>query len=582
MANKNIIAAGVAAGLAAVAAGVTTVIAQYKKKIDIKQVGKRVVNSVQLTVPHDEKYGNDAALTPPMGWSSWNLFANKIDEKLIMETAKAMKDSGLVDAGYQYLNLDDCWQSSMRDKEGRLQSDLHSFPSGIKRLRENVNEQGIKLGIYSSNGTHTCEDMPASLDYEAIDADTFAQWGIEYFKYDFCHNRPIPQRAPYIEKLIVSKEDGSNETEFKAEDALLKGSARVVEDKKLESGRYIAGLSGNLGSAEFNIDVPEAGEYILTLCIRKKSNSFKYVEILVNNNKKFVTTVPPSRFFSAIDGRHQVKIELDAGENIIKLYNPVASRQDSAAMQYTKMGKELLRASKEYAEKTGTNEKPICYSICEWGFNLPWKWGRQAGNLWRTTLDIKPFWASIMSIYEINVKLHQYAGKGGWNDPDMLEVGNGSLTREENRSHFTLWCMMAAPLILGNDIRSFLTADGTPDEENETLKIVTNKALIAIDQDALGVQCRRFRTTGVTDTLVKPLEGKEIALCFFNKSNEDKDMIVNLRSIACQAFAELPITNLYECHELWEDRSIFVEDTLSSRVPPHGVKVYRIKGIVNE
>ncbi|MCL2508080.1 MAG: alpha-galactosidase [Oscillospiraceae bacterium] len=571
MKRKNIIAAGIAAGLAAAAGA-----AHYKKMIDLGRVGKRVANAAKLTVPVEENYSNGVALTPPMGWASWNFFRNRISEEVIYDIGAAMKKCGLVDAGYIYLNIDDCWQSSMRDEQGRLQADLHTFPSGIKKLREDVNRLGMKLGIYSSNGTFTCEDMPASLGREAIDADTLAEWGIEYFKYDFCHNRPIPQRAPCVEKITVWKKGMAQEAEVTAEQAILKGAARVVEDTKMATGKYVAGLSGNLGSAEFYVNVPEKGEYVLTLCMRKKSSANKYIEILVNGSKKYSTTVPPTIALSKA-GRHQIMIGLEAGTNGIKLHNPVASRRDSAALQYTNMGRELVRAAKEYAEKTGEPERKICYSICEWGLNFPWQWGRQAGNLWRTTMDIKPFWASVLGIYEINVKLHGYAGAGGFNDPDMLEVGNGSLTYEENKTHFTLWCMMAAPLILGNDIRAFVSDDGTVDEDNETLKIVTNRDLIAVDQDPLGKQCRRFRTAVVSDILVKPLEGKRIALCFFNKGGEERDMKVNLRSIACQSYAELPITDEYRCFELWDKTEQMVRGDLEATVPPHGVKVYIVE-----
>ena len=169
----------------------------YLKKKDIcpKCEIKKVLAKTKIHYTKDEMYNNGAGLTPPMGWSSWNLFRNKISEELIYETAKAMKDSGLLDCGYRFVNLDDCWQSSSRDENGRLQGDLVTFPSGIKALVEKVNALGLKLGIYSSNGTLTCEDLPASLGYEAVDADTFAEWGIEYFKYDFCHNVAIPSRA---------------------------------------------------------------------------------------------------------------------------------------------------------------------------------------------------------------------------------------------------------------------------------------------------------------------------------------------------------------------------------------------------
>lgn len=141
----------------------------------------------------------------------------------------------------------------------------------------------------------------------------------------------------------------------------------------------------------------------------------------------------------------------------------------------------------------------------------------------------------MLGIYERNVRLYAHAGPGGWNDPDMLEVGNGSLTFEENKSHFTLWCMMAAPLILGNDIRKFIKADGTVDEENKTLSILKNREVIAIDQDPLGVQCRRVRKDGLVDILVKPLENRELAVCFFNKGPSEKQVEVSLRALANEA-----------------------------------------------
>ena len=210
--------------LAGVAAGAYAVVKKFAPNIlpdknEAEDMAKNAINSVKLTFPTDEKYSNGTALTPPMGWSSWNTFRNRIDEKLILETAEAMKASGLADAGYQYVNLDDCWQSSMRDENGRLQGDFANFPSGIPALVKSINELGLKLGIYSSNGSLTCEDLPASLGNEAIDADTFAEWGVEYFKYDFCHNVPIPMRAPYIEYICVSNADGSFETTVPADDA---------------------------------------------------------------------------------------------------------------------------------------------------------------------------------------------------------------------------------------------------------------------------------------------------------------------------------------------------------------------------
>lgn len=534
-------------------------------------------NKLRLTYPVDSVYDNSTALTPPMGWSSWNTFRNKINEDLIYETGKALKESGLADCGYIYLNIDDCWQSSMRDEKGRLQSDFVTFPSGIKSLTEKVNNLGLKLGIYSSNGTLTCEDLPASLGYEAVDADTFAEWGIEYFKYDFCHNVPIPSKAPKIEKITVSEKGSSNEKVYLADEAVLSGDAKIVYETSLPSGKYIDGLSSNGGSCEFkNIVADKDGNYILTFCVYKKSNSNKYAEIIVNGSDAYKTVFPPSRGFTP-EGRHQVEIKLNKGVNSIRIYNPVASRQDSAAIQYTNMGAELKRATKKYAEENGIPEKPIVYSICEWGRNFPWRWGRKAGNLWRTTPDIKPVWASVVGIYEINVLLHRYAGVGSWNDPDMLEVGNGNLNFEENKSHFTLWCMMAAPLILGNDVRKFIKPDGTPDIENPTYKIVSNKDVIAIDQDSLGVQCRRIKSNGAEDILVKPLEGDEFAVCFFNKASSPSRMSVTMKEIVSKSFIATPVSEEYVARDLWNGKIKNITDKLEAGVPAHGIRIFRVR-----
>lgn len=566
------------AGFSAAAYTTAALYKLYKRNVD-DTVGlrKKAIKMAKLSLPLEENYSNGVALTPPMGWSSWNTFRNKINEEIMIETAQAMKNSGLLDLGYCYLNLDDCWQSSMRTNDGRLQGDLVNFPSGIESLVQKINDIGVKVGIYSSNGTLTCEDMPASMGYEKIDAETFVQWGIEYFKYDFCHNLPMPLLAPKIEKISISKLGTKDETFYSLEDAVFTGDARIIEDKHLESGKYVMGLSSNAGTIEFNnIQVQQAGEYTLTFYIKKKSNAKKYAEIQVNSNEIYKTVVPPTRAFSP-DGRHQAIVTLQKGINSIKIYNPIASRQDSAAYQYTQMGKYLKQATKEYSEKTGKPEKPIVYSICEWGLNIPWRWGKYAGNLWRTTPDIKAFWASILGIYEVNIRLYKYAQVGGWNDPDMLEVGNGSLSYEENKSHFTLWCMMAAPLILGNDLRHFLKKDGTADENNETLKIVSNKDLIDIDQDELGIQCRRIKSNGYMDTLIKPLKDNEVAVCFFNKADREKEFCLRINEVASKMYADLPFSSEYEIFDLWDKTTTVIEDEINAKVPAHGVVAYRIK-----
>lgn len=537
---------------------------------------RKAVAKLGVHIKTTEKYDNGVALTPPMGWSSWNSFRTEITEEKILQIAEAMKKSGLLDAGYKFVNLDDCWHSSIRDKEGKLQGDLATFPRGIKPLVEDLNKMGFKAGIYSSNGTLTCEDLPASLGHERIDAETFAEWGIEYFKYDFCHNKPITSKAPLIDKVIITDKNGGSEQVLEAENGELYGTARIIKDK---NGSYVANLDSNMGSVRFSfVNIAEDGEYTLTLVVKKAFEADKYAVVTVNDRDTYPVDIPPTKAWSRT-GRCQISVKLNKGDNTIEIKNPIGSKMDSAATQYINMGKELKRATKLYAEKNNVPEKPIVYSICEWGKNKPWKWGAQAGNLWRTTLDIRPMWSSILGIYEINVKLADYSGIGGWNDPDMLEVGNGNLTVEENKAHFTLWCMLSAPLILGNDIREFIDANGNVDYNNKILQIVTNRELIAVDQDKKGVQCRRMKTNAITDILVKPLDKGEVAICFFNKSNSEKDMRVSLKEVANLSYVELSDVGAYQYTDLWSKEIDVTSGAINARVAPHGVRVFRVKSI---
>ena len=223
---NNFIKAAIGAGAAAAATGAAIGISKLKKNnFCPKCYIKKLQAAKNYNLPDSALYNNSAALTPPMGWSSWNAFRQNIDENLIYDMALVMKESGLLDAGYKYVNLDDCWHSSMRDENGKLQGDLAKFPSGIKALCEKVNSLGLKLGIYTSNGTLTCEDLPASLGKEAIDADTFAQWGIEFFKYDFCHNVPISGEGPDLDRIYIAPAGSSDEQIIEAETGRLTGTA---------------------------------------------------------------------------------------------------------------------------------------------------------------------------------------------------------------------------------------------------------------------------------------------------------------------------------------------------------------------
>ncbi|TXK52629.1 glycoside hydrolase family 27 protein [Pontibacter qinzhouensis] len=311
------------------------------------------------------------ALTPPMGWNSWNKFACNVNEQLIRETADAMISSGMKAAGYTYINIDDCWHGQ-RDSLGFIHPDPERFPSGMKALAEYVHAKGLKFGIYSDAGSQTCGGRPGSRGYEFQDAQTYASWGVDYLKYDWCNTEGL-----------------------KAEGA------------------------------------------------------------------------------------------------------------------YMTMAAALQRAG-----------RPIVLSICEWGTDKPWEWGPEVGQLWRTTGDIyncfdciedHGTWQSfgVMQILDKQEGLRQYAGPGQWNDPDMMEVGNGMAVNED-RAHFTMWSMLAAPLIAGNDLRNM---------SKETTAILTNKEVIAVNQDKLGIQGFKLSSKDGLETWLKPLDDGNWAVVFLNRGD---------------------------------------------------------------
>lgn len=508
-------------------------------------------------------YCNGAALTPPMGWSSWNTFRNRIDENLIYDTAVAMKEKGLVDAGYHFVNIDDNWVDNARDDEGRIQADKLTFPNGIPALVEKVNAMGISLGVYSSNGTATCEDLTASLYHEWTDAYTFAKWGVEYFKYDFCHNIPLSEYAPLVYAVTISK-NGIGRT-YDCKEAELSGLARYMKKKGFD-GKYVSGLDRREGAMTFDkIEVEEDGVYNVTVHIVKHGQYEKCLMLEANGIEREVLIFPSQKRFN-MTAKFTVSMRLKKGKNTLKLFNPIGTRADSAMLQYVNMGRQLKKATEKVARDAGKPEKPITFSICEWGFNQPYKWGRYAGNLWRTTPDIRPIWPWIKILYNHTVKLYKYAGVGGWNDPDMLEVGNGKLTFEQNRSHFALWCMMCAPLILGNDLRNI---------SDDVLKIVKNPDLIAINQDALGVPAKRV-IKGTVDVLIKPLADGSVAVCAFNKGGKKKYNL-NLKKVLSDEYARCKKTENFVATNLWDKSETTTNGVISVSVDKHDSAVFIVR-----
>ena len=544
-------------------------------------------------------HDNGAAKTPPMGWSSWNAFWANIDEDLITDTADAMVTYGLKDVGYEYVNLDDNWQSSERDENGRLQFDPIRFPHDGNWLSNYIHERGLKIGVYTSNGLYTCQDLPASEFRELCDATSFAEWEIDFFKYDYCHNVQLPATAYGIYGLKVAKPytPGTEIYSYSYRDAKLEGTAVIKSN-------YIDGLGEDAGSATFTVTVPEDGEYALNLDFYKKPSGEDvpmFFSLNGNDAHPYRMMLPSTGYNGGAPGsRAAAIVKLNAGENTLKFFQPIRSSRrdyDSARYQYGFMRDNLMKATEKYAEENGKENRPIALEICEWGGRQPWTWGNETGNIWRTTGDISASWDSMINIYETNVKLYQYAGKYdpadgdnyGFNHPDMLEVGNGSLTKDENIAHFSLWCEMASPLILGNDLRQL---GNRPD----ILEIITNTEAIAVNQDELCIQGIRYQDDGDLEYLVKPLTGGKVSLVMLNRSGKPAVMTTEISEIGNKVKAmdeyyyenhyNLGESYVYHLKDVWEkdeegNHVEFDSAIAAAVVPSHGVKMYIIEPATN-
>jgi alpha-galactosidase len=256
-------------------------------------------------------------------------------------------------------------------------------------------------------------------------------------------------------------------------------------------------------------------------------------------------------------GVYSMKVKLKAGKNTVKFYNPMTDKDNAVAL-YKRMSDALKKA---YAESSSPDKRQIVMSICEWGANKPWEWGKDLGQLWRTTFDINDSFARVLQIIDQNEGLAQYAGPGHWNDPDMLEVGNGGMTDAEYRSHFSLWCMMAAPLLTGNDLSNM---------SETTKEILMNKDAIAVDQDSLGIQGKRIRKEFDIELWKKPLANGDVAVALFNRGDSEKKIETSLEEIGLNGDVE------YLVKDLWTKQEQPTTDEIIFSVPSHGVALLRI------
>jgi alpha-galactosidase len=358
---------------------------------------------------------NGLAKTPPMGWNSWNKFAGRVDDAAVRGMADAMVSSGMRDAGYVYINIDDTWELG-RDANGNITSNK-KFPD-MKALADYVHSKGLKIGIYSSPGPKTCAGYEGSYAHVAQDAKTYAAWGFDYLKYDLCSD------------LDIYKDDAPT--------------------------------------------------------------------------------------LQAI---------------------------------YQEMG-EALEAT----------HRPIIYSLCEYGRAEPWTgWGEKtSGNLWRTTGDISDRWQSMDRIGFSQIKIASYAKPGHWNDPDMLEIGNGGMTADEYRTHMSLWSLLAAPLIAGNDLRSMT---------DETKSILMNREVIAIDQDRDYKPVVSVSSNNGLEVLMRPLADGSIVVGLFNRTEAPAEMSLPKSSLPAN-FAGKKL----ELRDLWKhEPTAVIGDNFTATVPTHGV-----------
>lgn len=506
--------------------------------------------------------GNKKDRLPAMGWNSWNAFGSGNTEALTKVMADKIVELGLDKLGYKYLVLDDgCYKSERED--GKLANEPVKFPSGFKALSDYVHAHGLKFGMYNDIGTNLCAGAAVgTCGFEETDAQSYVDWGVDFLKIDNCYylwdnatfSNPENARyvfAPNIKVIEVRNADGKFCKKISALDGKLTGLGAFVKDD------YVTGIGtfdgtntgttpvGDMsGELVFELEVPADGEYelVVTYATGRVNGCGEWLQIAVGEEVLFDDLLEPTNSQEEFRESCAIKINLRAGLNKLRLMNH--RRQENTLCSYAAMLDGLNKA------KPGHD---VLLSLCEWGKTQPQNWGYKVGDSWRILNDITfrvgrdgdagfgawtdPGTPSVTSQYNKAVVMDEFAGlDNGWNDPDMLMVGMNGMTTQMSQTHFTMWCMMNSPLMLGLDLRRVQKGD-------ELYNIIANKELIALNQDALGLQAKRIFTTAKTvcsggqmsqpdkdyitdcdrvDVLAKPLSDGSLALCFLNLSEEKK------------------------------------------------------------
>ena len=487
---------------------------------------------------------------PAMGWNSWNAFGSGNTEELTKAMVLKIKELGLDKLGYRYVVLDDgCYHPERVN--GHLTSDEIKFPSGFKAMADLVHSEGLKFGMYNDIGDRLCSGAKVGIwGYEKTDCEDYINWDIDFIKVDNCYymwdNATFadPENAKYsfAPNIKSIKVDGIT---YDAKSAEITGTRAEVKDGYVTSIGTFDGTAPDHSpvgprSSELIFEVSSSGDGIKDLFVTYASGASEgtgqWLQVAVGEKIYFDALVAPTENQEAFTVSPAIQVELKEGINKIRIMNH--RRQENTLDSYTRIRREL--------EQAGSRD--IVFSICEWGKTQPQNWGHKVGDSWRILNDITfqvgsdgnngtaawegDYTTSITSQYNKAVIMDEFAGLGrGWNDPDMLVIGMDGIDNIMCRSHMAMWCMMNSPLMLGLDLRRVTKGDAIYD-------IIANEDLIALDQDPLGVQAKRIFTTydcsepdkeyirdnDRIDILAKPLANGDIALGFFNLSQEEKDV----------------------------------------------------------
>lgn len=538
---------------------------------------------------------------PAMGWNSWNAFGSGNTEALTRAMADRIKALELDKLGYEYLVLDDgCYLPERVD--GRVMNEPNKFPSGFRKLSDDLHAMGLKFGMYNDVGTNLCAGAHVgTCGFEDVDAESYASWGIDFLKVDNCYyswdnatfSNPENARytyAPNIRGIRIAgknfdKAFAANEGELVGRGAVCHGNGYVT-NIGIFDGTNVGNtpVGEQAGGLVFSVEVPAAGEYALTVdyATGREVGVGEWLQVEVDGEGYvFDGFLPVTESTETFVTSPEITLVLTAGAHQILLCNH--RRQENTLNSYAAMF---------YALQEKSKEREVVLSLCEWGKTMPHKWAYKMGDSWRILNDItfhvardgnaghadweRPGTDSITSQYDKAVIMDEYAGLDrGWNDPDMMVIGMDGITDEMNRSHMAMWCMMNSPLMLGLDLRRVEKGDAL-------YEIIANRDLIALNQDALGIQAKRIFCTQEQDApdtayitnhdrvdiLAKPLSDGSVALLFQNLSQEAKsgDFAVTAADIVSRIGAKLPAAEAfakaasYQVQDLWTKEITTVTD----------------------